>query len=161
MPVFESFGSLDFLQIFPIILFFVSLFGLITTNNMIKSIIYVTILNTAVITFWIIVGSEGLARVAPPITDGIIFDIYHPYYGLMSDPLPQALMITAIVIGFSVTAVAIVILITTYRKYQTTDWRVLFELIRKEAGGYITIPTADPPNAIETKEEKPEEKEEK
>jgi len=31
-------------------------------------------------------------------------------------------MITAIVIGLSVTAVKIIMLITLYRKYGTTDW---------------------------------------
>jgi len=137
------FENLGFLEIFPALLFFVALFGLITTNNMIKSIVYVTILNGAVIAFWILVASGG-GRVVPPIMD-MPYPYVAPDYVLatMSDPLPQALMITAVVIGFSVTAVAIIILITTYRKYQTTDWRVLFELIRKEAGGYITIPVGD------------------
>ena len=119
-------------------MFFIGIFGLITSNNMIKSVVYVTILNGAVITFWIIVGSAN-GRVAPPIMEGIQY-AYHTGTQYMSDPLPQALMITAVVIGFAVSAVAIVILITTYRKYQTTDWRVLFDLIRAESKGYITIP---------------------
>jgi multicomponent Na+:H+ antiporter subunit C len=39
-----------------------------------------------------------------------------------ADPLPQALMITAIVIGVSVTAVALTMFITMYHIYGTTNW---------------------------------------
>ena len=41
------------------------------------------------------------------------------------DPLPQALMITAIVIGVAVTAVNLTMLISLYRQFNSTDWDVI------------------------------------
>jgi multicomponent Na+:H+ antiporter subunit C len=38
------------------------------------------------------------------------------------DPVPQAIMITAIVIGIGVTAVALVMFIHLYHQYGTTSW---------------------------------------
>lgn len=39
-----------------------------------------------------------------------------------SDPLPQSLVITAIIIGVAVSAVILTMLISLYRQYKTTDW---------------------------------------
>lgn len=50
----------------------------------------------------------------PPIFNG---DVAVP-----ADPLPQALVITAIVVGISVTAVALIMFISMYHKYGTTNW---------------------------------------
>ncbi len=41
--------------------------------------------------------------------------------GITADPLPQALVLTAIVISFAVTAFAVVLLIITYRSTGTGD----------------------------------------
>ncbi|MCL2350211.1 MAG: cation:proton antiporter subunit C [Defluviitaleaceae bacterium] len=138
------FENLSFLELFPIILFFVALFGLITSNNAIKSVIFVTVLNGAIIAFWIIVGSQGATTVLPPIMETAYH--YSNYAVYMSDPVPQALMITAIVIGFAVTAVNIIILISLYRKYETVDWKTIiklakedvYEKLKKEPGGIYT-----------------------
>lgn len=42
--------------------------------------------------------------------------------GVYADPLPQALVITAIVVGISVTAVALIMFISMYHTYGTTNW---------------------------------------
>ncbi|MCL2575309.1 MAG: cation:proton antiporter subunit C [Defluviitaleaceae bacterium] len=126
--------GLGFLEVFPLVLIFVSLFGIITTNNAIKTIIYMTILNAGVITFWIILGSEYGTTTLPPImVDDIISQTN--YLERMADPLPSALMITAIVIGFAVTAVLIIILISIFRRYRSTDWRVIVPLAKKDYKG--------------------------
>ena len=136
IPMFEALG---FLEIFPLILIFASLFGVITTNNAIKTLIYMTVLNAGVITFWIVLASNDGGTMLPPImvSDIIGTDGAYLYTAIpqMSDPLPQALMITAIVIGFSVTAVMIIILVTIYRRYRSTDWRVIIPLAKKDIKG--------------------------
>jgi multicomponent Na+:H+ antiporter subunit C len=43
------------------------------------------------------------------------------------DPLPQALIITAIVIGASITALALMMTIKIFHYYGTLDWREIFE----------------------------------
>ncbi len=49
--------------------------------------------------------------------------IFSPHEGIvnMVDPLPQALVLTAIVIGLAVTAMMIAIAIRIYEKYGTFD----------------------------------------
>jgi len=153
------FETLGFLEIFPMVLIFASLFGVITTNNAIKTVIYMTVLNAGVITFWIVIASSDGGNMLPPIMapdiigpDGIYSHIAIPH---MSDPLPQALMITAIVIGFSVTAVMIIILITIYRRYRSTDWRVIIPLAKKDIKGEF-VPFEDDSAAIMAGEESEE-----
>lgn len=46
-----------------------------------------------------------------------------------ADPLPQALVITAIVVGISVTAVALVMFISMYHTYGTTNWHKVKKML--------------------------------
>lgn len=114
-------------DILVIALFFISFLGLITGSNAIKTIIFSAIMQTAVIMFWLLVGARHGTR--PPIIHdtAMLYDLY-----AIADPLPQALMITAIIIGISVTAVNIVMLNTLFRKYFTTDWEAMTKLSHKE-----------------------------
>ena len=101
---------------FPIILFFVSFFGLITTQNIVKSIILSVTMQTAVIMFWL--GIAARVGTIPPI-----FEYYELYDASeIADPLPQALMLTAIIIGIAITAINITLLNSLYRKYKTIKW---------------------------------------
>jgi len=112
------------LEIFPVVLFFISFFGLITSNNIIKSIVFILLMQTSVVMFWLIVG--GMTGVLPPI------GAYHPDPDAISDPLPQALMLTAIIIGISVTAINITMLNTLFRQHQTADWETMEKLVESE-----------------------------
>jgi multicomponent Na+:H+ antiporter subunit C len=104
----------ELVELFTVIMFFISFYGLLV--SIIKSIVLMVIMECAVIMFFLGLGySSGIL---PPIDS---FDNLQDLERV-ADPLPQALMITAIVIGLSVTAVKIVMLITMYRKYGTTDW---------------------------------------
>ena len=111
------------LEIFPILLFFISFFGIITSNNIIKSIVFIMLMQTAVVMFWLIVG--GMVGTIPPI------GAYHPDPDTISDPLPQALMLTAIIIGISVTAINITMLNTLFRKHETAEWDALEQAVKE------------------------------
>ena len=104
-------------DIFPILLFFISFFGLITTTNIVKSIILTILMQTAVIMFWL--GLAARLGTVPPI-----FEHYSYVTDLneIADPLPQALMLTAIIIGIAVTAINITLLNSLFRKYRTVKW---------------------------------------
>ncbi|MCL2704325.1 MAG: cation:proton antiporter subunit C [Defluviitaleaceae bacterium] len=106
----------ELVEIFSVIMFFISFYGLLVSKSIIKSIVFMVIMESAVIMFFLSLGYRR--GIYPPI-DG--YD-YLQDLERVADPLPQALMITAIVIGLSVTAVKIVMLITMFRKYGTTDW---------------------------------------
>ena len=120
--------GIRFLELLPIALFFISIFGLITANNAIKSVIYMIVLNGAVITYWIALGSR--VGTIPPILETEYHIDLHFYE--FADPVPQALMITSIIIGFCVTAVNIIMLNTLHRRYKTTDWSDMFSLVKEE-----------------------------
>ena len=95
-----------------IVLFFIGLYGLIARRNVIKSIVSVGIMQVACILFFI--TTNFVEGSLPPLSDSAS--------SVMADPLPQALMITAIVIGISITAVSLTMFITLYHKYGSTNW---------------------------------------
>ena len=106
------------IELFALLMFFIGLYGLFVSRNVIKSIVFVSVLEMAVIMFWLGLGFR--AGIVPPVQDFLYEDIAY-----IADPLPQALMITAIIIGMSVTAANIVMLVTLVRKLKTTSWEKL------------------------------------
>ena len=103
------------MEIIPIIVFFIGMFGLITSRNIIKSIACLVLLEMAVIVF--VLGLSFRAGILPPIGQGLEQNLHN-----IADPLPQALMITAIIIGLAVTAIDFTMIIHLVRKYKSTDW---------------------------------------
>ncbi|MCL2016838.1 MAG: cation:proton antiporter subunit C [Defluviitaleaceae bacterium] len=106
----------EIVEILTLVLFFVGFYGLITTTNIVKSIVFISLIETAVVLFFLGIGYQ--MGIMPPI--GTDLD-----YANVADPLPQALMITAVVIGLTGTAVNIVMFITIFRKYGTASWENL------------------------------------
>ena len=78
------------------------------------------IMETAIILFFLANGALGAERA--PITGA----------GISADPIPQALMITAIVIGVGVTAIALTMFISLYHRYGTTNWKKAQKARNKE-----------------------------
>ncbi len=98
-------------EIVSVILFLVGIYGLLARRNIIKTVISLGIIQAGVILFFLSIRFTADSR--PPIgLEG----------GAMVDPLPQALMITTIVIGVAVTAVALTMFVTLYHRYGTTNW---------------------------------------
>lgn len=95
-----------------LVLFFIGVYGLTARRNILKSIISLGIMQGAIILFFVSIHAS--IDNIPPI--GSSFPI------LPADPLPQALMITAVVIGVSITAVSLTMFITVYHKYGSTNW---------------------------------------
>jgi multisubunit Na+/H+ antiporter MnhC subunit len=96
-----------------LLLFCIGLYGILRKRNLIKIIIGIVICEYAVNLFFILFGYRSGAR-AP---------IYSPKENItyMVDPLPQALVLTAIVIGLATTALVVGIAIRIYEKYKTFD----------------------------------------
>jgi len=123
--------DIHLLDIFPIILFFISFYGLITTSNIIKSIVFIMLMQTSVIMFWLGVGSR--IGIVPPIIGDIAY-LDHP--DIIADPLPQALMLTAIIIGIAVTAINITMLNALFKKHKTVNWKAMYERVKVESSSY-------------------------
>ena len=107
---------MNLLEILTLALFFISFYGLITSRKMIKSVICSMLMQNAVIVFFL--GQGFRSGIRPPIGD------YFEVFEYVADPLPQALMITAIVIGVAVVTISITMLMSLFRSYKTTDWDV-------------------------------------
>ncbi|MBN2794799.1 MAG: cation:proton antiporter subunit C [Clostridia bacterium] len=93
----------------------VALYGIATSKNIIKTIICFNILQAAVILLFIVIaGTTGYD--IPILTSENLVPV---------DPLPQALMITAIVISASVTALSLMFFVKIFHYYGTSNWETL------------------------------------
>lgn len=102
------------------ILFLVGLYGVITRRNLIKIAISLSIMEFSCFLFLALIGyREG--GVAPIVDPSDPVKVY-------VDPLPQALVLTAIVIGLATTALLMSVIIRIYRKYGTFDIREIKNL---------------------------------
>lgn len=94
-------------------IFLVGLWGVIAVPNLVKKVVALSIMNSAIILFFVYFGS--LSGDAAPIQTGAD--------GIPVDPLPQALMLTAIVVGVCVVALALVLVYRLYLRHGTLDIR--------------------------------------
>jgi multicomponent Na+:H+ antiporter subunit C len=94
-------------------LFLVGFFGVVAVRNVMKKIFGLTILNNAAVILFILEGSR-IGTIPPIHTDQ---QTWQPVQNLFVDPVPQALMLTAIVIGVCLTALALAL---AYRLYRVT-----------------------------------------
>jgi len=100
-----------------LLVFTIGLYGVMSKNNLIKKIMGLTIMNGSIVLFFISIGYRE-AGLAPILEKGMTSSIPTT---ILVDPLPQALMLTAIVIGISVTALALALVVKIYAKYKTLD----------------------------------------
>jgi multicomponent Na+:H+ antiporter subunit C len=94
-------------------LFCVGLYGVLRKRNLVKIIIGLGIIEYSMNLFFVLLGYRFGGR-APIHAVGQ--DILN-----MVDPLPQALVLTSIVIGLGITALVISLAIRIYDKYGTFD----------------------------------------
>ena len=97
-------------------------YALIAKDNLIKKIIGLGIFTDGIHLLLISIGYKQ-ESIAP-----IIRDISYQHLGAMVDPLPQALVLTSIVIELSITALALVIIIQIHKKYNTINSKHLRSL---------------------------------
>jgi multicomponent Na+:H+ antiporter subunit C len=102
------------------ILFLVGLYGVITRRNLVKIAISLSVMEFSVFLLLALVGyiDGGVAPIVDPA------DPVKTYV----DPLPQAMVLTAIVIGLATTAMLMAVIVRLYRKYGTFDIREIKSL---------------------------------
>ncbi|HDD25692.1 MAG TPA: Na+/H+ antiporter subunit C [Acidilobales archaeon] len=108
----------------------IALYGIIFRPHIIKKIIALTIFGDVVNVFAIYIGFRGGVIPVPPVypTWNVTAGTIREMLSRSVDPLPQALVITAIVINMAVTLFIVFIAIQTYRLYGTLDARKIKEL---------------------------------
>ncbi len=101
-------------ELAAVILFGVGFTTLLLHKNMIKKIIGLNIMDTAVYLFLAAMGYVD-GRDAPIVTNGILdAEAY-------INPIPSGLVLTGIVVSVSVTALMLSLTIRLYRKYHSLD----------------------------------------
>ncbi len=100
------------------LLFCIGLYTVIVRRNIIKKLIGLNIMETSVFLFLVSLGylDNGIAPIHGAGADP----------SRMVNPLPQALILTGIVVAVSVTALALAMVILLYRQYGTLDVDRLF-----------------------------------
>ena len=103
-----------------IILMMVGFYGVIAKTNLVKKALSLSVFQTGILVFYISIGKVegGTAPVLDKTVD-------NPAY---SNPLPHALMLTAIVVGVATLAVAMAIIINIRERYGTIDEQDLEQL---------------------------------
>ncbi len=106
------------------LLFMIGLYCVLVKKNMVKIVIGILIMEYAVNLFLIMLGFRTGGR-APIVAEadltGMGGEVSNLFVSSSVDPLPQALVLTAIVISLGSLALMISICIRTYEKYGTFD----------------------------------------
>ena len=102
----------------------IALFGIITSRNYFKKLLCLGLLQTGTILFFVALGKINNAAV--PALE--CFDLNK--CGNIVDPLPQVLMLTAIVVGVATMSVGLAIIIKIKKNFKTIEEKKLIELER-------------------------------
>jgi len=104
------------IHVLATLLLLVGLHGMLTRRHLMRKLMAMNLLQVAVIVFFIALAAKSGAQ--PPITAvGDAAPRAHDYV----NPLPHALMLTAIVVGVATNGVALALLIRIHRRYGTLD----------------------------------------
>jgi len=99
-----------------ILLFLFGLFIMVTHKNLIKKLIGMYLLQTSVILFFVALGVKKGSTVSILFLPEEIARM-----ASYSNPLPQVLMLTAIVVGVATLGVSLALVISIYHRYKTLE----------------------------------------
>jgi multicomponent Na+:H+ antiporter subunit C len=108
------------------VLLLIGLHGMLTKPNLVRKLMAMNIFQVAVITFYVPLAWKSGAT-APIETAAIAASEVASYI----NPLPHALMLTAIVVSVSTTGVALALLIRIHRRYGTLEEPELLAILRE------------------------------
>ena len=97
-----------------LILFFLGMFGMIVCKNYMKKLMSMNIMQVSIIFFFLCFAQKEGGMI--PVLDGVTNDP-----GAYINPLPHALMLTAIVVSLGTTGVALALIMRLKDKYGTVE----------------------------------------
>lgn len=112
-------------EVVAMLLFAIGFSNLLLQNNLLKKIIGLNIMDTAVYMFLTVQGYIT-GRTAPIVTDGI--QSVETYV----NPIPAGLVLTGIVVSVSFTAIMLSLTIRLYHRYHTLNLDEITVLLEKE-----------------------------
>jgi multicomponent Na+:H+ antiporter subunit C len=112
-----------------VVLMMIGFYAMIGKRNLVKKLIGLNIFQTAIILFYVSTAVKKGAGI--PIVDKQTALTTGVDVATVINPLPHVLMLTAIVVGVSVTGVALAILIRIYRQYGTLEEDEILEKLQR------------------------------
>jgi len=100
-----------------LLILFIAIYGLIVSDNLIRKIMCLNMIESLIILSFLTTGFVEGAH-APILVEGV-----EKYV----DPIPHALMLTAIVIGVCFNSLALAFIVKVYYRYKTTLVSRLYE----------------------------------
>lgn len=115
----------NYYEAVSVILFGIGFTTLLLNRNMIKKIMGLNIMDTAIYLF---LAAKGyiFGRKVPIVTGSV------PEPETYINPIPSGLVLTGIVVSVSVTAVMLSLTIRLYRRYRTLDIDEITRLVKEE-----------------------------
>jgi len=92
----------------------IGLLGVVYKRNLMLKIVAMDVMNTGIVSLFVLKGAAG-GLLSPVLATNA--------EGPFADPVPQAVILTAIVIGFSVLALLLVCAMALSRRFPTLDVR--------------------------------------
>ncbi len=106
------------------ILILVGIYGMMAKRNLLKKLMGMNILQVAIILFFLTLSPKKGGTM--PVFDPEVGTTYADY----ANPLPQALMLTAIVVGVATTGLALALLVKVHRTFGTLEEDEIMEKLR-------------------------------
>jgi multicomponent Na+:H+ antiporter subunit C len=121
VPLVVEFLSTRYAYATFAVLLSVGLYMMIASPNLVKKIIGLNLFQSAIFLFFVAMAYvEGANVPVIPSEGGAV--------GEYASPLPQVIVLTAIVVGVSLTAVALALIIRIYSEYGTLDEDLIREV---------------------------------
>jgi len=99
----------------------IGLYGIARKGNLVKKLIALTIIGDTANVLVVMIGYRLIYPIAPPILPEWKREALSNFVSTAVDPLPQALVITAVVIGMAVNVLIAFGIIQIYRLYGTVE----------------------------------------
>ena len=103
-----------------IVLMMIGLYAIIVKKNLVKKVIGMNIVQTAIILFFVSIGAKRGATI-PIIAHGHGGEVHAVHAVDYINPLPHVLMLTAIVVSVATLGVALAMAIKLYQEYNTLE----------------------------------------
>jgi multisubunit Na+/H+ antiporter MnhC subunit len=110
----------------------IGIFGIVLTNHLVRIVLSIALLETGANLLLVMSGYRPGAA-APILVDGTV-------PASMVDPVPQALVLTAIVIGVAVQAFMMVLVLRVHTAYGTLDIREIRTLLERDITHAAGVP---------------------
>jgi len=117
----------NYFQVAAVLLYCIGFMGLLINRNLVKKVIG---LNISIVAVYLFLGTKGyVAGRAPPIIVDGIQDVT-----AYVNPIPAGMILTGIVISFSVTAFSLALIVSLYKRYETLYLdEMMLRVVQEEA----------------------------